>query len=353
MLPDAIYAIPGVESNIYYKNIFLTVNYADYIFEAKCKAGRNDQDRWRFLPQEEDAGKEFPLTIQVKNQHGIVAEATTTVYVVPADAGKGKNITLLMVGDSLTDAAVFPARVKELFDQDNNVDLTMIGSRTKEEFPGVIHEGHSGWAWSTFLLKVPKKEEKDPSKFLFPQGDGFAFDLRAYLDRYCHGKMPDFITFQLGVNDVFCATDANRKQCVAKILKNADKLLAEFRKQAPEAIIGVGFTTPSSCSQDAFGFCYKCDYTMWGYAKNQFLLIQKMQSHFAKKMKKDKKLFMIPTQVNLDRDHNFPSTEETINLGNPEKVIRISNGVHPATAGYRQMGDTLYTWLKYQLFKMK
>ena len=26
MLPDAIYAIPGVESNIYYKNIFLTVN---------------------------------------------------------------------------------------------------------------------------------------------------------------------------------------------------------------------------------------------------------------------------------------------------------------------------------------
>ncbi len=26
MLPDAIYAVPGVESNIYYKNIFLTVN---------------------------------------------------------------------------------------------------------------------------------------------------------------------------------------------------------------------------------------------------------------------------------------------------------------------------------------
>lgn len=72
MLPDAIYAIPGVESNIYYKNIFLTVNYADYIFEAKCKAGRNDQDRWRFLLQEEDAGKEFPLPLQDTDRWGIL-----------------------------------------------------------------------------------------------------------------------------------------------------------------------------------------------------------------------------------------------------------------------------------------
>ena len=34
-----------------------------------------------------------------------------------------------------------------------------------------------------------------------------------------------------------------------------------------------------------------------------------------------------------------------------ERFVRQSNGVHPAGAGYHQMGDTFYCWLKYQLSK--
>ena len=30
-------------------------------------------------------------------------------------------------------------------------------------------------------------------------------------------------------------------------------------------------------------------------------------------------------------------------------IIRQSNGVHPGAAGYNQMGDTYFCWIKYQL----
>jgi hypothetical protein len=38
--------------------------------------------------------------------------------------------------------------------------------------------------------------------------------------------------------------------------------------------------------------------------------------------------------------------KQPVNMDNPEMVMRANNGVHPAKAGYYQMGDTLYCWIK-------
>lgn len=65
----------------------------------------------------------------------------------------------------------------------------------------------------------------------------------------------------------------------------------------------------------------------------------------------DKKVFLIPTNINLDCENNFPAAAEAINEGNTEMIMRQNNGVHPAPAGYRQIGDTYYAWLKHQLSK--
>ena len=354
-LPSAIYAVPGVECNIYYKNIFLTLNYSNYMFEVECAAGRNDQDRWRFLPKAADAGKKYPLTITVKDTDGIVAKSSTVVYVTPVDAGKGKAISLLMVGDSLTAGGDFSARVKELFDKEKDgVKLTMVGSQKHKKFPGVAHEGYGGWTWASFVVLTSSPDGKRPvSKFMYKKANGFVFDLHEFVKKYNNGKMPDVITFQLGGNDIFLADDNSRKYKIVEVLENADRLINLFRSQAPDASIGVGFTTPSATSQDAFGIHYKCGQTMWGYTQNQFRLIQAMSVHFGEKMKKDKKLFLIPTHLNLDRDHNFPKMEEEINYGNSKKIIRQCNGLHPELAGYRQVGDSLYAWLKYQLNQKK
>jgi lysophospholipase L1-like esterase len=232
--------------------------------------------------------------------------------------------------------------------------LTLVGSQTNKNLPGVANEGYGGWTWASFVVLTSSPDSKHPfSKFMYKKENGFVFDLHEFLKKYNNGKMPDVITFQLGGNDIFSAEDSNRKYRIAETLENADRLIGLFRKQAPDVIIGVGFVMPSATSQDAFGIHYKCGQTMWGFTQSQFRLNQAMAIHFAEKMKTDKKLFLIPMQVNLDRDHNFPTMEEAVNHGNSKKIIRQCNGLHPAAAGYSQMGDTLYAWLKYQLSQQK
>ena len=45
-LPEKIYAIPGIECNLYFENLFLTINPANFAFEVKCTKGRCDEKRW-------------------------------------------------------------------------------------------------------------------------------------------------------------------------------------------------------------------------------------------------------------------------------------------------------------------
>ena len=359
-LPEKLYAVPGIECNIYFRNIFLAVNPANYIFDVTCKVGRNDVKRWRFTPTAANGGKSYPLTVKIYDRNGLTAEGKTTVYVAPADAGKGKDISILIVGDSLTNATVYPTRLHTLCKQPGNPKLTMIGSHCgggRIPVPGgVAHEGYGGWTWGAFLSRWPdeaKLQKMTPvqknyatNKFLVLKDGKRVFDLAAYLKKYNQGKIPDVITFQLGVNDIFSAEDANLQQRIKAVLANADKLIAEFRKVAPNALIGVGYVTPGA-NQDAFGTNYKCGQTAWGYYRNHFRLNQAMKKHFLKY--KGTNLVMIPSNVGLDTENNFPVRKEPVNSQNKTVVSRQSNGVHPAPAGYNQIGDTFYAWLKNQL----
>jgi hypothetical protein len=67
--------------------------------------------------------------------------------------------------------------------------------------------------------------------------------------------------------------------------------------------------------------------------------------------KEQENIFLVPVYVNLDCVNNYPQREESINAKNPRKILRSSNGVHPAPEGYRQIADSFYYWFKYELSK--
>lgn len=356
-LPECIYAVPGVETNVYYDNIVLAINPSNYAFKVICPKGRCDQKRWRYTPKENEIGT-YNWKITVENEQGIISEGSMKLHVAPANAGEGKNISVLVVGDSLTNATVYPTRIFELFKRIGNPKLKMAGSNGpgyKPQPDGVAHEGWGGWAWGTFVnrAEAPKVENPKPyeiaSRFINKGEDGKPkLDFPNYFKLYNDGITPDFITFQLGVNDVFSATDENRDKVIADILSQADKLLAAARAGAPDAIIGVGLVTPGCATQDGFGHSYGCHQTSrWQYKKNQHALNEAMLKKFSNYP--DKKLFIIPTNVNLDCENNFPKAKDNVNVGNDATTERQSNGVHPSAAGYRQIGDTFYAFMKYYL----
>ena len=64
-------------------------------------------------------------------------------------------------------------------------------------------------------------------------------------------------------------------------------------------------------------------------------------------------IYVVPTEVNLDCNNGFPSVQTARNAQVEKKCRRLSNGVHPAAAGYRQIGDSMYAWLKARIADRK
>ena len=114
-LPEVIYAVPGIECCIYFENTFLTINPSNFSFEVKCAKGRSDAKRWRFTPQVSETGS-YDLTLRIFDDEGIVAERSAKVVVVPRDAGKGKTLSMLIVGSSnIARQHAFPLHLHSLF----------------------------------------------------------------------------------------------------------------------------------------------------------------------------------------------------------------------------------------------
>jgi hypothetical protein len=81
------------------------------------------------------------------------------------------------------------------------------------------------------------------SPFLFPDKNGKGvFDLQKYLDKNNGGKAPDFVSFQLGLNDFFGAQDHNIVQITEKSLEYLGverKLTKEEKKAAQKNTVEV------------------------------------------------------------------------------------------------------------------
>ena len=342
LLPEVVYAVEGVETNLYYDNVFLVPDVKDYSFSYNYSTpGMNLADRWTFTPGKKDAGKRRTVTMTVRGLNGeTVAKKSFLLQVAPAHAGKGKRYSLLMIGDSITDyVKAFPTQVCDRFRKSATASLTMIGTKVpyKGKDEAVKHEGYSGWAYATFLQKGP---------FVKTENGVPVLDFEGYFKRNNGGKAPDFVTIQLGVNDIFGAQDYTVRTSIAWILSDMDVLLKALRKAAPEAVIGIGLPTPGA-SQDAFGKVYGCRQSRYQYKRNIFALSHAVMKRYHDSA--DKKIFIVPTYINLDTVHNFPVHKVPVNQGNKAMICRQRDGLHPSPEGGRQLGDTLYGFLKYQM----
>lgn len=338
-LPPTIYAAPGVEMNIYYDNIVLTETPEAYRFVVKCKIGKSEERRWTVTPNRGNVG-EIPFSIKVTDSKGkTLDEAKTTLRIVRPDAGAGKSIRLLVVGDSLTAAGMYPAEIAKLLSQPGNPAWRMLGTREVAAQKGAAHEGYGGWTWSRFAThyepnpNLAEKKFSSPFVFLGKTGEP-ELDLPRYFKTSCNDERPDIVTFLLGINDCFGANPEDQKAMDATIdtmFTNAETLLAAFRKALPKAELGVCLTPPPNSRESGFQANYQGKYHRWGWKRIQHRLVERQIEHFGGREKE--RIFFIPTELNLDPVDGYPD----------------NNGVHPNAAGYQQIGASIYAWIKWRL----
>jgi hypothetical protein len=343
-LPPAWYGVPGVPMSLYYDNIVLTETPENYRFEVTCDIGKSEARRWTVIPTDKDVGN-HGIAVVVKDAQGKeLQRAKTVLRVVPRNAGANKNLRLMIVGDSLTAATIYPNEIGRLLSEPNNPKWTMLGTyKPASAKPGVVHEGYGGWTWAAFLTrydaklghKLDEKGKRLSSPFLFPAADGKpALDIPRYFRENCGGQPPDVMTVLLGINDCFGASPDNAKLMDAHIagaLDTAEKFLKSFRAAAPRMIFAIGLTTPPNSRESGFEANYKGKYHRWGWKRIQHRLVEQMLKRFAGREQQG--IHLVPTELNLDPVNGYPE----------------NNGVHPNAAGYQQIGSSFYCWLKWWL----
>lgn len=342
-LPKNIYAVVGTETSIYFDNIVLTETPGDYRFDVECKLGATEERRWRVKPKPDDVGTRN-FTIAMSDSTGKkLGQASTRLNVVRAASGDGRSIKLMIVGDSLTHATLYPNELARLLSQPGNPEWKMLGThRPKNAAEGVRHEGYGGWTWQRFVSKY----EPDPDGTYRKRSSPFVFlgqsgkpqlDVARYFEETSAGERPNIVFFLLGINDCFSANPDDLSAIDARIdamLKQADTLLTAFRKAAPETDLAIGITTPPNARESGFEANYKGRYPRWGWKRIQHRLVERLLEHVGQgATQRGGQMFVVPTHLNLDPIDGYPE----------------NNGVHPNAIGYRQIGTSLYAWLKWRI----
>lgn len=350
-LPPVIDAVVGLEANVYFDNVSLVLNPANYACDVHCAKGKQQQERWTYIPQPDDVG-EHPFQLDIRNERNeLVARGRSILRVITAGRGEGREAALLLIGDSLTHASAYPQRVVTLCQKPGNPKLSLVGSHGLGGTPGVVrHEGYGGWTaqrFATHATGTPRKGDyaQRASPFLYPDKESKpALDFAAYCRDVHDGHFPEFVAIFLGPNDIFSFDDSTIDAGIRTMLENYDRLVGMVHAAAPETRVGVMLPVPPAASQDAFGANYASGQTRWQYKRNQHRLVERMLEHYGRR--DAERIHLVPTHVNLDCVHNYPTESVNFNADSELRGVRQNNGVHPALSGYDQIGDSLYAWLK-------
>lgn len=334
-LPDTVYMSQGHEQYIYWNNVIQTMNYQDYLYDAVVDSGDQFAQGWAWTPVSGLGDYSFTLDVYTKDFIKIASESTV-LHVATGDTVPGDSSwNILCIGDSWCDGNVWTGELGDL----GGDSLVFIGTRdTGTDSP---NEGYGGMYYQWF-------EANASSPFVNPSGH---VDFATYLSDNLLDT-PDWVIIELGINDIFYATQTNYESFVSDYLGTwftsmADSLINAIKRDIPDAKIGLCCCPMPAFSQDAFGNNYDVRFTTFHHKRKAHWFNRRMYEYYG--IGGDgtqNNVFIVPINLGIDTEHNFPTTSTPFNSRTTDEYDRQMNGVHPANSGYYQTADQVYGWIK-------
>lgn len=158
---------------------------------------------------------------------------------------------------------------------------------------------------------------------------------------------PDWVFVALGINDCFGQTDDAACSALADAaFVKLDTLIASIKAAGAGVKVGIMIPSPPSSDQDAFGSNYGVGQTRWRDKRN--ILIWARQSIAKYSNQEASRIYIVPTNTALDTVSNMNiAASAPVNSRSTVNSTRQNNGVHPASAGYQQIGDAMWAFMKY------
>ena len=329
ILPEKLYCVVGEELNIYFDNI-LNVDYKEVDIDVTCSKGQQFD---RFYRLSADAIGDFDISISVAKNGKIVC-ATSTIIVTNANTSNEKDVKVLVIGDSTTNGGVV---INKLYNNAVNkrVSVTALGTRGDGAYK---HEGRSGWT-ANYYANL-QTDGTYTNAFYNPESSGFDF---WYYRTHNSIDRPDMVIINLGINDVFSATnDEELLTMIDSYVSNVELMIARIKADSPNCKIGIATTIPPNYSQDSFGKSYECGQTRKRYKKNNYELVSRIISKYENR--ESGNIYLLPIYTNLDTVYNM-YMEDTPANKRSDITYKSPTGygcVHPDNSGLWQIADVYW-----------
>lgn len=146
LLPDDIYAIEGVEFNLYNREIIRTdYGFGDLKFDFTCTKGRQYDERFNYTPVAADSGT-YTFTADIYYKNIRIATKSSSLHVTKRSAGTGTR-NIITIGDSQIQSGAVVDTIKTDYGSDVFV-LNFTG--TQQTIGGNFMEGRRGWTWNDY-----------------------------------------------------------------------------------------------------------------------------------------------------------------------------------------------------------
>lgn len=353
-VPKYIYCAVGRTIEIYNSQILLDND--DYIVRWICDVGAAMGRKFTvtatsaMLSGRTDSQLsigQYRLFINIYNKSNQLVWQGCSILWIKAALASAKSV--IPIGDSLTNWKKWLPECIRL--SGNN--LTFVGTRYSgadqdsagnEYASGTIHhEGRSGWSAASYLANTEYTfdDRYDGVSSVLgsanPFWNGNAFSLNHYLTT--QGKSaPDAVQIWLGTNDIAEGIEPS----VTNILAMVNGIRAEY----PSLKIIICNTIYRS-NQDGYASVGSDGYAgasgALAYAYNEDIKVMQLAKQLTLALLDMQDVFVSPLYCSHDTEYNFGWTEYHPNP-RAEQIVHIpAESVHPATQGYWQLADILFS----------
>lgn len=161
-LPDKIYAIVGDTLQLFYRGMIKAVNPYIYDIVVNCSVGKAFP---RYFQLDAGSAGSYNFELKVKDNNGnILGNKSCKIEIKEAVKAPTNNLNILIIGDSLTNARIYPKEAYRRLCKTGGVptglgynNINFVGRKKVDiENTTIGVEGNSGWSWSSYLTKGRK-----------------------------------------------------------------------------------------------------------------------------------------------------------------------------------------------------
>ena len=335
-LPSRMTAVVGHQYNIYKKNIVWGADADDYDVVVSIPplngnyiTAYNYKEFYRFTPTLANVGQRN-VTVYVRNKYtGLdIATGTFTLHVIADTSVSNKKV--LFIGDSLTEAGIYPADIQ--FNLSNGGIISLGSLQTTATVSGesltVNHEGRGGWSAGDYCTQYETKNHTNA--FWNPNTN--KFDFSYYMTQQGYSGV-DIVCLNLGTNG-----DATTQDTVDYL----SEMITSIHSYDADIIILVSLIN-YGCDQNGWGT--RGSASAWGFARNVYAKHKAYKEEFANSANVD----FSEVYVMVDPYYDYSLIEVPASARNPKLMTIQNNTEHPDGYGYLHFADCYYNNLLYWL----